>query len=473
MKMHLKRDKENIETQNIKDSKNYIINSITNIFLKEFEKEDNNKDKFSKSLTNYMIKFTDEFMIYSQIFINSFKENSQKIIKNYNVNENKLLIEYINFIVIGNAGTGKSTFINQSLLLPENKRAKEDKGVTITEKSILYSSEKLKMIRMWDTQGLDHKISQNYILNEAKRLDENGLKKGPDHYINIILYCTYGNRFQEENGELIHKIIKLYPMDNLPVIITQLQAFFEEDAKEMEDIIRKILSSYLEKNIVEKIEIKSVVSRDKKVKNIVYKTRGIPELLRCSFDVMGRAITSATFKKFSEDIEQLCKDYVDKKINFIQQISKDEMEIIDIAKYMYVDDSEKYFNNENKTQKNLSSSNIYKNITEKEYFTNNFIQIVASKFLLIFNNLNNTSYSYEAKERPLVLIFIQERLEKLQKILNDCSKAYFEKQIYEKIYIKYFRDLWKQQNIRSKVFNTKKEILDESEIEKSFKEELF
>ena len=54
---------------------------------------------------------------------------------------------------------------------------------------------------------------------------------------------------------------------------------------------------------------------------------------------MGRAIT-ATFKKFSEDIEQLCKDYVDKKINFIQQISKDEMEIIDIAKYMYVDDSE-------------------------------------------------------------------------------------------------------------------------------------
>ena len=188
---------------------------------------------------------------------------------------------------------------------------------------------------------------------------------------------------------------------------------------------------------------------------------------------MGRAITSATFKKFTEDIEQLCKNYVDNKINFIKEISKYEMEILEIAKQMYVDDSEKYFNNENKVQKNLSNLNIYNNIKEKEYFSNNFIKIVSSKFLDIFNHLNNSNYSYEDKDKPLVLIFIKVRLEQLQKILNDCSKDYFEKQVYEKIYIKYFRDLRKQQSIRSKEFNTKNQILDESEIEKNFKEELF
>ena len=94
-------------------------------------------------------------------------------------------------------------------------------------------------------------------------------------------------------------------MDNLPVIISQLQAYFENDAIEMENTIREILKNYLEDKIVKKIEITSIVSRDKEVGNITYKSRGIPELLRSSFDVMGRAITSATYKKFLDDIEHL------------------------------------------------------------------------------------------------------------------------------------------------------------------------
>jgi len=53
---------------------------------------------------------------------------------------------------------------------------------------------------MWDTQGLDYQVTQEYILNEITRIVEDGLKKGPDHYINIILYCTYDDRFQNEDG---------------------------------------------------------------------------------------------------------------------------------------------------------------------------------------------------------------------------------------------------------------------------------
>ena len=120
---------------------------------------------------------------------------------------------------------------------------------------------------------------------------------------------------------------------------------------------------------------------------MTYKAYGIPELLRCSFDIMGRAITSATFKKFSQDIENLCKIYVDKKIDFIQGIFKYEMEILEVAKSMYVDDSEKYFINENKKVKEFSKSNIYKNIIEKDYFIKNFVINMSSKFIEIYNNL--------------------------------------------------------------------------------------
>ncbi len=35
------------------------------------------------------------------------------------------------------------------------------------------------------------------------------------------------------------------------------------------------------------------------------------ELLRLSFDIMSRALISATFKKLTQDIKNLCKFYVD------------------------------------------------------------------------------------------------------------------------------------------------------------------
>ena len=67
--------------------------------------------------------------------------------------------------------------------------------------------------------------------------------------------------------------MKIYPFDNLPVIITQLKAYFKQQTQEMENIIRKILENYPDNNIVQKIEIRSIVSRKIRDGNNVYKTR--------------------------------------------------------------------------------------------------------------------------------------------------------------------------------------------------------
>ncbi len=66
---------------------------------------------------------------------------------------------------------------------------------------------------------------------------------------------------------------------------------------------------------------------------------------------MGRAITSATCKKFSEEIENLCKNFVDKKINFIKDQFKYEMEILELCKSMFVEDIDDYFENQEKKPK--------------------------------------------------------------------------------------------------------------------------
>ena len=411
MKIAFEKSQQTIENKNIEESKKYIAKFIANVFLKEFEVEKEKKIEFKISLTSRMQNFTQEFINFCHKFINTFKSNTDKIIKEFDIKENNQ-IEHINFIVIGNTGIGKSTFINESLLLSEDKRAKEGVGEPVTRESDLYTSDKLKMIRMWDTQGLDYEVTQEIILNEIKRLVNNGLDEGPDHYINIILYCTdgHGARFQNKEGQLIKEIMNIYPFDNLPVVITQLRSYFKAEALKMEKIIRNILDNYLDHKIVEKIEIKSIVARDyiNEDSKQKFKAYGIPELLRLSFDIMGRSISSATCKKISSNIEKLCKDFMEKKMLYVENLFKYEMEILEEAKNLFLEDLEEndedYFGNE-KQKKELSELNIYRNLENPKFFVDNFCKIMRDKFINIFNNLEN-------ENMPLDEIKIEKEKEK-------------------------------------------------------------
>ena len=157
----------------------------------------------------------------------------------------------------------------------------------------------------------------------------------------------------------------------------------------MEKVIRDILDNYLDHKIVEKIEIKSIVSRDDFDEDFVCKAYGIPELLRLSFDVMGRSISSATCKNISDDIEDLCTDFMDKKMLYIKNIFKNEKEIIEVAKSLF-DDNQKEENddenilNDNKINE-LSEFNIYRNLDNPNYFVDNFCTSMNDKFKIIFN----------------------------------------------------------------------------------------
>ena len=232
--------------------KNFILNENLFIFLEKF-----------------MSKFVNQFFeIFCKKFIEEFKKNSENMINKYDTNSN-ININHINFIVIGKAGVGKSTLINSILKLKGKDAAKEGIGESVTSETKKYESKIIKMIRMYDTRGVDDKILKQTIYDEVNSIVEKSRKLGPDNYINCILYCTSGDRFQEEDGLLIKKIMKLYPFDNLPVIITQLRYYEPEDAEKMKYEIIKILNKYLEMEIVNKIQIKDVFSKEKITNKII------------------------------------------------------------------------------------------------------------------------------------------------------------------------------------------------------------
>ena len=415
-------------------------------------------------------------MQYSKNFTQSFEKNSKKIIEEYNVDNNNISIEHINFIVIGSAGVGKSAFINETLLLEGNKKSKEGKGESQTLESKLYTSDKLKMIRMWDTPGVDFKRTQENILNEIQNIVNKGLEDGPDHYINIILYCIKGDRFQEEEGNLVYQIMQLYPFDNLPVIITQLQAYSDEDVKTMETTIKEILTKYLDIDIVKKIEIKDVVSRDKKFnQNNIIKARGIPKLLKCSFDIMGRAIASATFKKFSEDIGNLCKKYIDDQLNYMNQICKDEIELLEKSKKLENEEENDLDNDNNqkvklnKLQKRYSKSLYELKEKEKLYFYENFIKILKSKIQDIYNNLNKPKTN--SNDKSNVLILLEEKLKMIKGILETISKKIFQE--FNKSEFKdYYNELLFQQSKLNSEYDTNIQI-EADKVKEEFRKELF
>ena len=54
----------------------------------------------------------------------------------------------------------------------------------------------------------------------------------------------------------------LYPFENLPVIITQLQSYFKEEAIEMKGIIRNILKNMNLKKLI-KLKLKALFHKTK------------------------------------------------------------------------------------------------------------------------------------------------------------------------------------------------------------------
>jgi len=161
------------------------------------------------------------------------------------------------------------------------------------------------------------------------------------------------------------------------------------------------------------------------------------------------------------------------------------MEILDVSRSLYVEDMEDLLEDPQKKQrKPLSEMNIYSKIEDKKYFEDNFIKIMENKFINIYNNLNDTDIPNEKKEtknegnknkkedKPLVLFFIEDRLQKIKNVIYNTSQKAFEK-IFKTLYQDYSNDLQKEQSSQNKAFGVNLQIIDFNGIQKNYKEELF
>ena len=104
-------------------------------------------------------------------------------------------------------------------------------------------------------------------------------------------------------------------------------------------------------------------------------------------------------------------------------------------KYLLIIQKKYLFDKAEKQPINVSKDNIYNNIKEKNCFINNFIKILTSKYIDIFNNLNNKNITENGKDE-CVLMFFQNRIQSMKEILNNFLKRYL-----KQIIINYSKDI--------------------------------
>ena len=193
---------------------------------------------------------------------------------------------YFNILVIGSTGVGKSTLINSVLKLEENSEnyAKTGYGepVTLGEPKF-YISEKVKGLKLWDSQGID---KSGYNIGELKKsvtnlINTNAENNNPDNFIHCIWYCVTQHRFEKIERDFLIELMKIYHDETLPIIIAYTQCTSEDDGEKMKIEIEKICK---EQN--RKIEIILVLAKDAKVgrkENItILPSFGIDKLLNNS-----------------------------------------------------------------------------------------------------------------------------------------------------------------------------------------------
>ena len=285
-------------------------------FSKFIEKRiDMNTDIQDKILPKY--KFPDSKLksIFDELNIaNSLKKEIELNISN---NQFSQKLNHFNILILGRAGIGKTTLINSILEFegtPKELLTGEGTSKTIGEPKG-YTSETVKGLRLWDSQGID-KETYNIpkVVEDVKKLiNEASINNDPDKFIHCIWYCVGGNRFEKSESESISELMSIYDDDTLPIIIVYTEAYDEEATEEVCDEVKKVLEEKTDKNKIKEINIIPVVAKDKEVKLGDVKTEikkfGIKPLMDISVKKIMLAVNSACFFSFKNKIK---KDYAKK-----------------------------------------------------------------------------------------------------------------------------------------------------------------
>ena len=246
--------------------------------------------------------------------LNFFSNYYNSIASNYPKKINSL-----NIMLVGEAGTGKSTLLN---LLQGEKISREGEGGSITYKFLFYEDERYNLTKI-DSPGFENETTVNYVLNEIRKF-RNQMTATKVH-IDCIIYLIKSSSdriFYEMEKKLIKEIISY---EDLEIVFCSNTFGLEEESDgyyKNQEIIReelmvimnemKDLSSERKDKILDSIVSVNLVSKMKKINEISIPCYGIDKLLGKMYELMRyKKIDETKIQKAKnlDDLIEVTKDY--------------------------------------------------------------------------------------------------------------------------------------------------------------------
>ena len=238
-------------------------------------------------------------------------------------------LNHFNILILGRAGIGKTTLINSILEFegtPNELLTGEGTSKTMGA-PMGYVSDKVKGLRLWDSQGIDkEKYNIPKVVEDVKNLiNQASINNDPDKFIHCIWYCVSGNRFEKSESESISELMGIYDDDTLPIIIVYTEAYSDNTTEEVCAEVKKVLGNLMANNEkIKEINIMPVVAKNKEIKlggiSTTIEKFGIKPLMDLSIKKIMAAVNSACFFSFKNKLK---KDYEKKIENKCTNIKND------------------------------------------------------------------------------------------------------------------------------------------------------
>ena len=325
-----KRREEKAEKERIKQQQ---IAEALNFYESEKRKYENNKLREILNIFQFSLK--NNFCSNQAYLLEDLIKREIKIIfkdLDKHINETAQEIFYSNLeniknesdiinriLLIGKSGVGKSTLIN-SIFDYDLAETGIGRPITMHEKPKKYKYFSREELELFDTRGIE--LDPNYGIQKTSKvveefIEEQLLKKEP---INAIWYCITGNKIENIELNLIKKLRALYKDDSLTVIIVYTQC--------IDDITFSEIKKYIETQLGNKVNIKKILAKGKKVNGINCKRYGLEELLNETKEIIEKNqefvdISEAKIKT-KEKMENILNEniIIENDIQFEKKIEK-------------------------------------------------------------------------------------------------------------------------------------------------------